>query len=298
MTITLIALLAVTLLAMIFLPFSRALMKDRSELHENPMDRKFNILITCINSRLMGGRGDVVRFKDDPRMLNLFDEGQANMLVNFYYSTGSLTITLKYKYFQVELVMKMQFHDMRQAETFRQQDAANHFCEEAVKAIRAHQEEVGRSQGLTGPTGDLQFAPGAPADDQLPGRRLYSSLTPPQKLELLNMARIVFLADGSPLEEFRESAVLRQLLLNLQIDYDTFDRMVATRPTLVDLKRAYGVDLTVQLISLLPVVASGSKNPDARMEAVYDMLGKTGVSREHVDSIIRKLALMNEYFGI
>lgn len=67
MTTTLVVLLIITLLAMIFLPFSRALMKDRSELLENPMEKKFNILITRINDLLMNGQGEVVKFKDDPR---------------------------------------------------------------------------------------------------------------------------------------------------------------------------------------------------------------------------------------
>ena len=148
MTTTLIVLLIITLLAMIFLPFSRALMKDRSELHENPMEKKFNILITRINDLLMNGKGEVVKFKDDPRMLKLFDDNHANMIINFYYSTGSLTITLKYTYYHVELVKKMRFDNMRQAETFRQQDVANHFCEEASVAIRQHLVKINKERGL------------------------------------------------------------------------------------------------------------------------------------------------------
>ena len=53
MTTTLIVLLIITLLAMIFLPFSRALMKERFDLHENPMENKFNIHITRINDLLI-----------------------------------------------------------------------------------------------------------------------------------------------------------------------------------------------------------------------------------------------------
>ena len=128
MTTTLIVLLIITLLAMIFLPFSRALMKDRSELHENPMEKKFNILITRINDLLMNGKGEITIFKDNPRILNLFDDNHANMIINFYYSTGSLTITLKYKYYHVEIVKNKQFDNNRQAETFSQNDVAKHFC--------------------------------------------------------------------------------------------------------------------------------------------------------------------------
>lgn len=54
---------------------------------------------------------------------------------------------LNYKYFNAELVRKMQFHNMRQADTFRQLDAANQFCEEAAAAIRAHRREFDQSMG-------------------------------------------------------------------------------------------------------------------------------------------------------
>lgn len=294
MTATLIVLLIITLLAMIFLPFSRALMKDRSELHENPMEKKFYILITRINDLLMDGKGEVVKFKDDPRTLNLFDDNHANMIINFYYSTGSLTITLKYKYYQVELVKKMQFDNMRQAETFRQQDVANYFCEEATAAIRQHQDKVGKSQGFRTPTGDLHLSPSS-GSELIPERAMYDHLTREQKLELLNMARIVFMADGSPMEEFRESAVLQRLLLNLQIDFDTYDREVATRPTYVDMKHMYAVDNTITVMSMLPVVTSSRRNPDIRMKVLYKMFSQINVSREQVDAIIQKMAKIMEF---
>ena len=60
MTTTLIVILITILLAMVFLPFSRALIKDRAELHENPMEKKFDILITHINDLLMDGMGGVL----------------------------------------------------------------------------------------------------------------------------------------------------------------------------------------------------------------------------------------------
>lgn len=298
MTTTLIVLLIITLLAMIFLPFSRALMKDRSELHENPMEEKFNILLTRINDLLMNGNGEVVKFKNDPRMLNLFDDNHANMIINFFYSTGSLTITLKYKYYHVELVKKMQFDNMRQAETFRQQDVANHFCEEATIAIREHQTQVERTQGFTTPSGNLYMNPSCVPSELFPEREMYSHLSKEQKLELLNMARIVFIADGSPMEEFRESGALRKMLLNLQIDFDTYDREVATRPTYIDMKHIYAVDNTITVISLLPVVACSKRNPDMRMEALYKVFAQINISREQVDAIIQKMSLIMERFDI
>ena len=61
MTTTLVVLLIITLAALIFLPFSKALMKDRQELESNPMEQKFNILISRINKLLMGGAGEIIK---------------------------------------------------------------------------------------------------------------------------------------------------------------------------------------------------------------------------------------------
>ena len=94
MTTTLVVLLIITLAALIFLPFSKALMKDRQELESNPMEQKFNILISRINKLLMGGSGEIIK-TSDPRQVNLFDENHANMIIRFYYSTGTLSIELK-----------------------------------------------------------------------------------------------------------------------------------------------------------------------------------------------------------
>ena len=99
-------------------------------------------------------------------------------------------------------------------------------------------------------------------------------------------------------EEFRDSAVLRKLLLNLQIDFDTYDCEVATRPTYVDIKHLYAVDKTITVMSMLPVISSSRRNPDIRMEALYKIFGQINVSREQVDEIIQKMAMMMGYFEI
>lgn len=144
MLVTLIVLLIITLLALIFLPFMRAVMQDRAELHENPLEKKFQLLINHINKLLMNNGGEVVTFPNDPRSLNLFDETTPNMIIHFYYSTGTLTITLKYNWFKVEMLTTKQFHGLRQADTLTQLDVANHFAEEAVIAITNHRIKVNK----------------------------------------------------------------------------------------------------------------------------------------------------------
>lgn len=129
MTITLIFILVVFLLALIFVPFTRQLVKDKEELSRNPINKKFEILVGVINDTMLEGKGEITLFNDDPRLMNLMSEDKRNMLIQFYYSTGNLTITLNYKYLQKELVYKKIFPGLRNLSVFMQRDIANEFIE-------------------------------------------------------------------------------------------------------------------------------------------------------------------------
>lgn len=143
MTITLIFLLVVFVLALIFVPFTRQLVKDKEELSRNPINKKFEILVGAINEFMLDGKGEVTLFEDEPRLMNLMSEERRNMLIQFYYSTGNLTITLNYKFFQKELVYKKQFSGLRNLSAFMQHDIANEFIEVCNKKISEHQQNVG-----------------------------------------------------------------------------------------------------------------------------------------------------------
>ena len=305
MTTTLVVLLIITLLAMIFLPFSRSLMKDRAELHENPLDKKFVILISRINDLLMGGLGEVVKFKDDPRMLNLFDDNHANMIINFYYSTGSLTITLKYKYYHVELVKKMQFDNMRQAETFRQQDVANHFCEEASMAIRQHQIKVNQERGLKDSAGEYIFGsqPAAEGSDNPVDlvRGMYDVFTHDEKLAWVNVARLVFTADGSSVEDFKNHPQFSDLLLNFKVNYSEASNQynqIGESGIIRILDNVKDSDLIMKLMPVLPFVFDQAGPNEARIEKFYSIYDKLGFPQETVDNEIEKMMLLSQYFGV
>lgn len=305
MTTTLIVLLILTLLAMVFLPFSRALMKDRNELHENPLEKKFNILITRINDLLMDGRGEVVIFKNDPRTLNLFDDNHANMIVNFYYSTGSLTITLKYKYYHVELVKKMQFDNMRQAETFRQQDVANHFCEEAAIAIRQHQTKVNNDRGLKDSAGEyiFGFSPSVEGSDNPVDlvRGMYDNFSHDEKLAWVNVAKLIYTADGSSEVEFKNHPQFSDLLLNFQVNYSEaqsqFSRIGETGVIGI-LDNGTDSNLIMKLMPVFPFVLDQSGANEARIEKFYSIFGKLGYSQEKIDNELEKMMLLMQRFGL
>ena len=305
MTTTLIVLLIITLLAMVFLPFSRALMKDRSELYENPMEKKFHILIPRINDLLMNGHGEVVKFKNDPRTLNLFDDNHANMIINFYYSTGSLTITLKYKYYHVELVKKMQFDNMRQAETFRQQDVANHFCEEATIAIREHQIKVNQQRGLKKTSGEYIFGsqPSAKGSDNPVDlvRGMYDNFSHDEKLAWVNVAQLIFTADGSTVADFKNHPQFSDLLLNFQVNYSEAQsqyNQIGETGILTILANGKESDLIMKLMPVFPFVLDQSGPNEARIEKFYSIFGRLGFTQEKIDSELEKMMLLMQHFGV
>lgn len=304
MTTTLVVLLIITLLAMIFLPFSRALMKDRSELHENPMEKKFNILITRINDLLMNGQGEVVKFKDDPRMLNLFDDNHANMIINFYYSTGSLTITLKYKYYHVELVKKMQFDNMRQAETFRQQDVANHFCEEATIAIRQHQIKINNERGLKDSAGEYIFGsqPSIGGSDNPVDlvRGMYDNFSRDEKIAWVNVAQMIYCADGSSVNDFKNHPQFSDILLNFQVNYSEAEKQfnqIGESGIIDILDNGKDEDLIMKLMPVFPFVLDQSGPNETRIEKFYSIFGRLGYTQERIDNELEKMMLLMQHFG-
>ena len=105
MTIALIFLLVLLVLALLIVPFARDMVKDRLELQNQTLEKKFEVLIEHLNQGLMFGDARVTTFDDDPRSLNIFSDAHANRIIHFMYSTGHLTIEMGYKYFHKELQM-------------------------------------------------------------------------------------------------------------------------------------------------------------------------------------------------
>ncbi len=307
MTATLIVLLILTLLALIILPFSRALMKDKAELHENPLDKKFVILISRINHLMMNGKGEVVKFKDDPRLINLFDENYPNMLLQFYYSTGTLTITLNYKYYNVELVKKMEFHNMRHAETFRQQDVANHFVEEATIAIQKHREKVGRERGLKDKDGNFIFSD-LPSEGSKENpvdiiRSMYNNLSKPQKLAVVNVARLMFEAEGSSVDKLKNHIMFSDMLLNLQVNFKEAEAAFSEAGetgVVAELRKAHDEhkNVLILVMPLLSFMGDLDGPVERRVDKFYDIFERAGYSQPEIDNEVEKMMLLSKKFGI
>ena len=305
MVATLIVILIITLLAIFILPFFRALMKDREELHSNPLEKKFQILVARLNDTMMGGYGEITTFKDDPRMLNMLDENMPNMMITFYYSTGHLTIRLGYKHYNVELIKEMKFYNMRDADSFRQQDVANHFYEEAKIAIDAHREKVNAQMGFKDNTGNYSFKnTPAPENSNNPIdiiRSMYNEYTHEQKLALANAARIIFTADGSSDNEFLKHGQCSSVLLSLQVNFSevkSFDLSKGKTGT-INALRNVTADMITMAMTILPFVFNKNNEPvPARENMFYTIFESLGYSPADVNEQISKAIMLTQQFGV
>ncbi len=113
--------------------------KDNDDLQDQPLDKKFNIIINMINDVAFHGNGSVTTLSK--REFNLYQDGE-NQLIKFQYSTGILTITWKYKYFQKEIVHERQFSDARNLSLFEQQKVAQQMIKEMNNVVAIHKASV------------------------------------------------------------------------------------------------------------------------------------------------------------
>jgi len=141
-TIVIIVLIILLLLAIAIVPFVRQMIIDSWELKRTPIYKKFEILAHIISDELMDGEGEITRFKDDPKMMNLMSPNKRNLLIRFYYSTGNLTLTLNYMFYHVELVHDEPYYGVRNIDISEQENIATQFIMICKKLIADHQEKV------------------------------------------------------------------------------------------------------------------------------------------------------------
>ena len=87
MTVTLIFLLVIFILALLFLPFMRQIAKDKIELSQTTLPKKFEILFAAINAGLMEGKGELTTFDDDA-----YDGVQLLLALKFAVDSVSKTV--------------------------------------------------------------------------------------------------------------------------------------------------------------------------------------------------------------
>lgn len=302
MTITLIFLLVIFVLALIFVPFTRQLVKDKEELSRNPINKKFEILVGVINDVMLDGKGEVTLFDDDPRLMNLMSDDKRNMLIQFYYSTGNLSITLKYKFLQKELVYEKQFSGLRNLSAFMQRDIANEFIEICGRKIAEHQQNVGymdmsSMSGIQNPT----LSDSDPMDVV---RGVYNGLTTRQRCSAINLLYVIAQTSGMPEDTILKNVAFNQTVLTLIVKWEECKRQLETLGENAIYTDLNGIDdsvITMLLLSAFQLVVSLSDNPNNINPAVEEKFiycfGRMGYSEEKINQELEKIMLMAKMFS-
>ena len=302
MTITLIFLLVIFVLALIFVPFTRQLVKDKEELSRIPINKKFEILVGVINDVMLDGKGEVTLFDDDPRLMNLMSDDKRNMLIQFYYSTGNLSITLKYKFLQKELVYEKQFSGLRNLSAFMQRDIANEFIEICGRKIAEHQQNVGymdmsSMSGIQNPT----LSDSDPMDVV---RGVYNGLTTRQRCSAINLLYVIAQTSGMPEDTILKNVAFNQTVLTLNVKWEECKRQLETLGENAIYTDLNGIDdsvITMLLLSAFQLVVSLSDNPNNINPAVEEKFiycfGRMGYSEEKINQELEKIMLMAKMFS-
>lgn len=302
MTITLIFLLIIFVLALIFVPFTRQLVKDKEELSRNPINKKFEILVGVINDIMLDGKGEITLFDDDPRLMNLMSDDKSNMLIQFYYSTGNLSITLKYKFLQKELVYEKQFSGLRNLSAFMQRDIANEFIEICGRKIAEHQQNVGymdmsSMSGIQNPT----LSDSDPMDVV---RGMYDGLTTRQRCSAINLLYVIAQSSGVPEGTILKNVAFNQTVLTLNVKWAECKRQLETLGENAIYTDLNGIDdsvITMLLLSAFQLVVSLSDNPNNINPAVEEKFiycfGRMGYSEEKINQELEKIMLMAKMFS-
>ena len=299
--VTLIILFIILVLALIILPFTKALMKDKQDLRERPIEVRFKVLIDEINKAILDGKGKTeYPIANDKRLLELRSDDKKNYLIEFDYSTGNLTIHLKYLYLQKELNVKVPFYHVRDVDYFTQKRMANEFIQKMRVAIAKHQETIGipeQSAPLYSQSDDDLF------DDEDPINMIgsmYEDLSMHQKKSIINMAYLIFSAKGSSWEEFVNYPTTRTQLNFLNLNWQDCQQQLNSEgenAIYSDLRGLRDGVYDSLLMFWLSMVMTEYGPDDYRADKFMSMNERLGHSEEDVEQRIQKIQAMMNLFG-
>lgn len=97
--------------------FVISLTKDKDELRHQNASKKFKPLVNDFNIKVYDGKGVVTDISS--RQFNLYAKS-SNEILQFHYSTGSLSVKWSFKYFHKELVKNFNLDNARNLSAFQQ----------------------------------------------------------------------------------------------------------------------------------------------------------------------------------
>ncbi|KAB7731914.1 hypothetical protein F5984_06745 [Rudanella paleaurantiibacter] len=119
--------------------FFMSLNQDNEDLQGKTLAEKFDVVVNMLNQAAFNGAGSVTTL--DKREFNLYEDGQ-NQIIKFHYSSGHLTLTWRYKYFQKEIVHERQFDNVRNISLFDQQKIGQQMINEMEVVVQRHKNDV------------------------------------------------------------------------------------------------------------------------------------------------------------
>lgn len=123
----------------VLVKFGTALQEDKKDIRVNDnLATKFQVVVDSLNEKVFSGNGKITML--DNKSFNLYDG--YNQIIYFYYSTGHLTITWKYKYYQKEVVHEKIFENVRNISILEQQKIVNTICNEMSEIVEKHKMKV------------------------------------------------------------------------------------------------------------------------------------------------------------
>lgn len=305
MTVTLIFLLVLLVLALLILPFTRDMVKDKMELEKQPLDKKFEILVEYLNQGLLFGDGKVARFDDSPRFFNLFAKEHANRILHFAYSTGHLTIEMGYKYFQHELRFKKQYYNLRDVSVFEQKNIARDFIELATIKIKQHEALVNKNSASCISENPTKLPK---IDENNPLQLLddfYDCLTPEQRMAMINHMVIIDASTSGDYHLSYNNSLILQCMTLMNVGAAQCRKMLeenGEETVYNELKALRNQDLHLDLhISecaiLVKEFARNIEELETRAEKMSETCSRIGLTDEDITECVQKIVALNEFFN-
>ena len=300
---TIILLVILLILAVLVIPFTRQIVKDKQELAISPINEKFRIIADILNDTLLDGMGELVLFDSEPRQMNLFSDERSNMLIVFYYSTGHLTITLKYKYLQNEMVFQKQFFDLRNLSVYRQRDIANEFIELSLQKMHEHQQEVGYNDVCS--MSGTRTQNNSPNDPTNILTKMFDNMSYGEKCSAINFLYLIGKADGSNDKRILESPGFSQQILAMNVKWEDCMRQLTTfgedkiYNDLASLDKSIVIMLA---LSGMQIVVNLSNQPmvlnPIHERCFFKSFERIGYSRKDIENELEKFMLLSQtYLG-
>ena len=305
MTVPLIFLLVLLVLALLIVPFGRDIAKDKLELQNVTLEKKFEVLIEHINQGLFYGKAHVKNFPDNPRSLNIFADDHPNRIVHFMYSTGHLTIEMGYKYYQKELRFNKCYHNLRNITLFEQKNIARDFIEIAQFKIVQHEGSVNSatvgnidSSSVPMPDVDEKKDPTKLLDD------LYSDLTKEQKMSLVNHLVVVDNCTRNDLTRAYQIPVIQQAMIAMNVRQEECEALLNGKgeeyiyQCIADIA---GIHMDLHILNCSIVMLQFAENLEEaqlRKDKFHYGLDKMGISPDEAMNRAEKVIAIGKMFGI